>query len=1032
MSLFEILRQQKKELELQQLQSGYGLGDIYIKLDTDDKGTFIQITDKQGQEIQPDYTAFTGSLRNLIKSINSIADKNAFLIDWENPGNHLYLHENPHLVEPILSSGLLVDIDLNPILSAWESKTNKPSPAILKVVLTPQLANPQKSNNSISKKENNSSDNEINADKAKKLNSASESEIQAYEANLLLQPAAGISSKVSTIEGRIHHFWFITENYVLLPKDNIIIETQPIGSFFNQVRIFNAERIIPQDLAQYLSLLYTYLEGFQLELPSFRVQLENEPLQIRPAIIFEKIDENQNLTLRIGQNLHSAPIGFLDQYNVSHMATINQMEKTISVSPIAPLDIQHYVSRVVESLKKHAPKGKKKSSEFLDIQGQQFYLHESLAGPFIYNELPSLIIDYDLIGSEKLKAYKIKVDMPKLDLTLGHNIDFLEGTGTANLDFDGQKVSILDALQQYEKQRYIRLTDGTHALVNEQYMNRLKRLFKKNKNKKGEISVSFFDLPAIEELIEEKQRSHHFKQAREVYQGLNKINEDGAVLPKIQAALRPYQIQGFQWMSYLVQHKLGGCLADDMGLGKTIQTIAILAAAYGGAPDSQAANGKKKAAKVQTKTKSKSKSTKVLPELTNEQPKPPSIIIMPRSLLFNWRSELNKFAPWLTIYTWHGQNRDIDQAMDHQIILTTYGMFRNDIKLWKEQSFLYGILDESQAIKNLNSQVHKAVLLLSASHRLALSGTPVENNLAELFALFRYLNPALLGTADQFNSDYLYPIQKNNDREAVAELRRKIYPFILRRLKKDVLTDLPDKQEQTIYVEMNSAQARFYEQRRQFYKDAIDQQVAAKGIKQAQFFIFQAMNELRQIASIPEARSEGRIPSPKLEALMEQLEEAIANDHKILIFVNYLNAIESISEALDKQGVGFLTMTGSTRDRQSLVDRFQNDPEIRVFIMTLKTGGTGLNLTAADMVFIFDPWWNKAAENQAIDRAHRIGQTSKVQSYKLITLGTIEEKILQLQELKSNLVDDLIAADSQGGSGSIKSMTEEDIQFILG
>jgi SNF2 family DNA or RNA helicase len=192
------------------------------------------------------------------------------------------------------------------------------------------------------------------------------------------------------------------------------------------------------------------------------------------------------------------------------------------------------------------------------------------------------------------------------------------------------------------------------------------------------------------------------------------------------------------------------------------------------------------------------------------------------------------------------------------------------------------------------------------------------------------------------------------------------------------------------------------------------------------------MNELRQIASIPEAKTEGRIESPKLEALMEQLEEAIANDHKILIFVNYLSAIESIGAALDKLGIGFLTMTGSTRDRQGLVDRFQNDPEIRVFILTLKTGGTGLNLTAADMVFIFDPWWNKAAENQAIDRAHRIGQTHKVQSYKLITLGSIEEKILQLQELKSALFEDLISADAAGNTGSVKSMTEEDIRFILG
>jgi SNF2 family DNA or RNA helicase len=461
----------------------------------------------------------------------------------------------------------------------------------------------------------------------------------------------------------------------------------------------------------------------------------------------------------------------------------------------------------------------------------------------------------------------------------------------------------------------------------------------------------------------------------------------------VNATLRPYQQQGFKWLQYLHENKLGGCLADDMGLGKTLQAITLLAEIYG-------------------------KDKKALP----------SFIAMPKSLLFNWENEIKRFAPQLSSYTWHGAQRDIIKARECNIILTTYAMLRNDIEVWKEEKFLYAILDESQAAKNIQSQVHKAALLLNASYRLSLSGTPVENNLSELYALFRFLNPAMFGSADNFNQNYLNPIQKHDDKNAVQELKRKIYPFILRRLKKDVLKELPDKIEQTLYVEMSDSQARYYEQRRLFYKESIEQQVAMKGIQQSQFFIFQAMNELRQIASVPESQTENRIHSPKLEILMEQLEDAIANKHKILVFANYLSAVELIGEELNKRSIDFVTMTGSTRNRQELVERFQNDTECKVFILTLKTGGTGLNLTAADIVFIFDPWWNKAAENQAIDRAHRIGQDKKVMSYKLITMNTIEEKILQLQEVKSALFENIISTDS----ASLKALSEEDIQFILG
>ncbi|HDL07267.1 MAG TPA: DEAD/DEAH box helicase, partial [Desulfobacteraceae bacterium] len=436
---------------------------------------------------------------------------------------------------------------------------------------------------------------------------------------------------------------------------------------------------------------------------------------------------------------------------------------------------------------------------------------------------------------------------------------------------------------------------------------------------------------------------------------------------------------------------LGGCLADDMGLGKTLQAIALLADIY-------------------------------------PKEKKSSLIIMPKSLLFNWENEIKKFKRELTYYTYHANNRNLEEAKKKQLVLTTYSMVRIDIDKFKDTEFYYIILDESQNVKNINSQISKSVMLLKSDYRLALSGTPIENNLGELYSLFRFLNPAMFRSINDFNKNYVIPIQKEDDKDALHELKKKIYPFILRRLKQDVLKDLPDKIEQTLFIDMSDDQKTFYEQRRLFYYHNIKDQIKQSGIKKTHFFILQALGELRQIASIPESKSENQIISPKRQILVGNILDVAANNHKVLVFANFLNALDCIAEDLNKAGVDYLLMTGATRDRKELVEKFQNDESYKVFLMTLKTGGTGLNLTAADYIFIFDPWWNRSVENQAIDRTHRIGQDKTVFSYKLITRGTIEEKILQLQEMKKELFESLISSDG----ASMKSLDEKDIDFILG
>ena len=337
------------------------------------------------------------------------------------------------------------------------------------------------------------------------------------------------------------------------------------------------------------------------------------------------------------------------------------------------------------------------------------------------------------------------------------------------------------------------------------------------------------------------------------------------------------------------------------------------------------------------------------------------------------------------------------------------------------------ILDESQHIKGTGTQVTQAIWQLNAPHRLALSGTPFENNLKELYSLFRFLNPGMFGSLDEFNMRYTNPIHRQNDKEAMESLRRKIYPFLLRRLKKDVLRELPDIMDTQLYVEMSEEQAHLYVQRRVYYYQQVKRKMDSEGFENSQEVMLQALNDLRRIASIPEYMSNGHITSPKLEVVIDLVAEAVANGHKVVIFFNYLLGVELVSDRLDQLGIDFALMTGSTNDRKSVVERFQNDPQCRVLLMTLKTGGVGLNLTVADTVFIFEPWWNKAAEEQAVSRLHRMGQHSKVLCYSILVQGTIEEKICWLQQQKKELFIGLISSDSH----SFKYLSKEDIHYIL-
>ncbi len=910
---------------------------IYFQINFDDYGAYISIVDSKGKNIEVNYLGYSGVVRNLLKSIEQISEKNSFVIDWEKPAERIYLAEHDYLIDLLKRTQNLVDLQMEAL--SFSEDVGK-----FAIRLT--------------KEEN-------------------------IERLATAEPFW--KSEVTLIVKNEQHSDFLLLNEETALVGQQLFDIQALGSGYKNLSYFQTE-IKETDTTVFFSLLFSYLENIDLSFDGYKVIHSEDKIYARPSLVFEKVDVDDSLFMRVGQSLPDLSVSVLEQFDLFKYAEINELEKQITVKYIEQDPLEEVTALVSKLLKKHTPRKKKEERAVVVFEDGLFIIPREVASGFIYNELVELLTQFEFFGAEKLKSYKISTNPPKVNMNLSHSIDFLEGS--VDLTFGEEKVDLFDAIAQLRKNNYIKLSDGTHALMNDAYVKRLERIFRKKEQ--GKVELSFFDLPLVEDLINEKITGKQFQKSRAIFEGFNELGSKKYKYPKLNAKLRPYQKDGYKWIKYLQEKHLGGCLADDMGLGKTLQTIAILADSY---PKEEL----------------------------------PTLIVMPRSLLFNWRSEVEKFAPQLTTYTYYGSSRNIVKAREHHLIFTTYALMRNDIESFQEENFFYVILDESQNIKNLQAQTTKAAMLLNGQHRLALSGTPIENNLGELYSLFRFLNPSMFGTVNQFSENYLAPIQKDNDKTAIMQLRKKIFPFILRRLKKDVLKDLPDKIEQTLFIEMSEKQRKLYESRRSFYKTAIETTIATKGMQQSRFFIFQALNELRQIASTPEKYSEGKIPSPKRELLQEQLIDVVANGHKALVFVNFLATIELICDQLEELGIDFVSMTGATRDRQSLVNRFQNDPNCKVFLMTLKTGGTGLNLTAADTIFIFDPWWNVAAENQAIDRAHRIGQKNKVLAYKLITEGSIEEKILALQQMKKELFDNVISAD-----GSLKALSEEDIEYILG
>ncbi len=535
-------------------------------------------------------------------------------------------------------------------------------------------------------------------------------------------------------------------------------------------------------------------------------------------------------------------------------------------------------------------------------------------------------------------------------------------------------------------------------------LERLRVLSEMGMDKNGLLHTSPVNISLINSFYQEveNQDHHSIVSARQLCLSLEELRtkmdgEDFSSLPfevpqGLKAQLRPYQLAGYNWLRLLHQNQVGACLADDMGLGKTIQTIALLLS------------------------------------LKEQNNLGPSILIAPVVTIPNWEDEILRFAPSLSIRRHGGSDRlrsveellsqDSKSGQPPDLILTSYHTLRNDLHIFVKHQWDYLILDEAHYIKNASSQLFKAVKVLPSKHRLSLTGTPLENSTLELWSQFSFLNPGLLGIRRKFASEFAQRIEKDADEESLEMLRSTVAPFILRRRKQDVLHDLPPKEEIIFRTEMASQQAELYEKHRETFRQELEGVIDQKGLQHSRMDVLRAMLRLRQIAIHP-AMVKGpdglhpyaNVPSCKLDALSMLLDESVDEGHKTLVFSQFVSALNLIAAQLDSTKCPYALLTGATKDRRAEVESFRNDARLNVFLLSLKAGGVGINLTKADNVVLFDPWWNPAAERQAVDRAHRMGQRNPVVVYKFITSGTIEEKIVQLQERKHLLIGSLIAGD---------------------
>lgn len=620
---------------------------------------------------------------------------------------------------------------------------------------------------------------------------------------------------------------------------------------------------------------------------------------------------------------------------------------------------------------------------------------------FFWSEgVTSLPRDWELFIPQELIGARMRSTPLAMKARVSSGVDWLN----VNIIWESDGVSVdRDEIQRCirEGKKYVKLSDNTYAALDadkvQSLIDREVELISAA-GKQGKLPLSHAG--RVQELLEQADSKTVAAATRTLFKRLASVDEIKKTRkPRgLKATLRPYQEQGLSWLRFLNEIGTGGVLADDMGLGKTVQTIALLLSLHG----------------------------------AKESGPIKALIVAPTSVVTNWLREIERFGPSLKVALWHGASRkELEgQLQDAHVIITSYALLRRDLELLKKIKLDYAILDEAQAIKNPTSATAQAAKGLNARHRLALTGTPIENRLSEIWSLFDFVSPGLLGPLQKFEENYARPIDQGDSKRA-ARLRAVIHPFILRRTKLEVAKDLPEKLEFNKIIDLPPEQRAIYLQVLREVRAQVMGEVERVGVAKSQLHILAGLTKLRQAAcdarllGLP--KELGPDDSGKLAALRELVEEVETGGHKVLIFSQFVSMLKLMATALDQDKIRYEYLDGSTTDRETRIDRFQQDPTIPVFLISLKAGGSGLNLTAADTVIHFDPWWNPAVEEQATDRAHRIGQKKVVSVYRLVAAGTIEEKILQLKQKKKDLVASVLEEDH----GGEKRLTQTDLDELF-
>lgn len=584
-----------------------------------------------------------------------------------------------------------------------------------------------------------------------------------------------------------------------------------------------------------------------------------------------------------------------------------------------------------------------------------------------------------------------------LRMEISSGVDWFELEGGAQ--FGEAEVALprlLRAIKQGE--HTVRLDDGTLGIIPEDWMKKYGLLAGLGSADEDHLRFSRPQAGLLDALLASEPAvtcDAVFERLRQEMRGFTGVSE-AAPTADFHGELRTYQREGLGWLFFLQRFGFGGCLADDMGLGKTIQVLALL----------------------ESRRETRAGDRDAVPR--------PSLVVVPRSLVFHWKKEAARFAPKLRIldHTGGARLKPGDHFEDYDVILTTYGTLRRDAVQFKDQRFDYCVLDEAQAIKNAGTLSAKAVRLLSTGHRLAMSGTPVENHLGELWSLFEFLNPGMLGSASIFAN-----AGRNPDEHTRTVLAKALRPFILRRTKGQVATELPEKTEQTIYCDLESKDKKLYDELRDYYRSRLLKNGAGEQTGQFKIQVLEALLRLRQAACHPGLIDKRKVDesSAKIDTLLAQLDQVLEENHKTLVFSQFTSLLAIVRSRLDHDKIPYVYLDGRTRDREARVEQFQSDPNVKLFLISLKAGGLGLNLHAAEYVYLLDPWWNPAVEAQAIDRAHRIGQTRRVFAYRIIARDTVEEKVLELQKSKRDLADAIITANNS----LIHNLTRDDLELLL-